>query len=190
MTAMVSLANVWDFVQGSHHIERGTLINRIVYQNILGGALRSLLYIHRHIFLSSPSSPLPKPLLGKVFSMRTVSLRQYDDMITAPLYGFRDAADYYYQISSSRFVDNIRIPVLGINSLDDPIVGKCNLPFAQVARNAWVVLATTEHRRHMGWFERKEDGSLGRWYVKPTKEFFSTIMDVRVFHVLRFSVKS
>ena len=152
MTAMVSLANVWDFVQGSHHIEKGTLMNRMVYQNILGGALRSLLHLHRHIFLSSPSSPLPKPLLDKLFRMRTVSLRQYDDMITAPLYGFKDASDYYYRISSSRLVDKIRIPVLGINSMDDPIVGKGNLPFTQVTKTPWVVLATTEHGGHMGWF--------------------------------------
>lgn len=133
MVAMVSLANVWDFVRGSHHIEKGTLINRLVYQNVLGGALRSLLHLHRHVFLSSPSSPLPKSLLEKLFGMKTVSLRQYDEMVTAPLYGFKDAADYYYQISSSGVIDKIRIPVLGINSLDDPIVGIGNLPFTQVS---------------------------------------------------------
>lgn len=132
MTAMVGLANVWDFVYGSYHIERGTLMNRLVYQNVLGGALRSLVQLHQHIFLSSPDSPLSKPLLQKLFGMRTVSLRQYDEMITAPLYGFKDASDYYYKISSSRVVDKIRIPVLGINSLDDPIVGKGNLPFSLV----------------------------------------------------------
>lgn len=29
----------------------------------------------------------------------------------------------------------------------------------------------------MGWFERQQDGSLKRWYVKPVKEFFSALLE-------------
>ena len=28
----------------------------------------------------------------------------------------------------------------------------------------------------MGWFERTASGDLGRWYVKPTTEFFAAII--------------
>lgn len=131
LSCMVGLANVWDFVEGSYHIEHGTLANRLIYQNVLGGALRALLHSHKKAFLL-PESPLHPSTLRAVFNKRTISLREYDELVTAPLYGFADADDYYRSISSSAFISGIRIPCLGINSLDDPIVGERNLPIAQV----------------------------------------------------------
>ncbi|OBZ66910.1 hypothetical protein A0H81_13256 [Grifola frondosa] len=180
LSGMVVLANVWDFVKGSHHIERGTLANRLLYQNVLGGALRALLQLHQDVFLSAPSPPLSRELLARIFRKWIVSLREYDEMVTAPLYGFKDAADYYYSISSSRFVERIRIPCLAINSLDDPIVGKSNLPLSQVSRSPWVVLAATRSGGHMGWFARSDTGERGvleRWYVRPLEQFFAALLE-------------
>jgi len=177
LSAMVGLANVWDFVEGSVHIERGTLMNRLIYQNVLGGALRALLRLHADAF-SQPDSPLPASLLRTVFRKWTISLRQYDEMVTAPLYGFADASEYYRAISSSPFISGICIPCLCINSLDDPIVGTRNLPVLQIAKTPWVVLATTRGGGHMGWFERHPgSGELRRWYVEPVRQFLDAMLD-------------
>ena len=35
----------------------------------------------------------------------------------------------------------------------------------------------------MGWFERQPDGSVNRWYVKPVKEFFTALLEVRKFRL-------
>ncbi|CAL1703610.1 unnamed protein product [Somion occarium] len=177
LSGVVALANVWDWCRGSQYGLNGNLANRFVYRYVLADALRSLHHLHRHIFLSSPSSPLPVDLLEKLSKMGRITLTDFDNMITSKLYGFKDANDYYTRISSVKVLDNLRIPLLGINSKDDPILGKDNLPYTEASRNPWFVFATTEVGGHMGWFERQQDGSLKRWYVKPVKEFFSALLE-------------
>jgi predicted alpha/beta-fold hydrolase len=45
---------------------------------------------------------------------------EFDDRFTAPLHGFRDAADYYEQSSSIRYLPGIRRPTLLLSANDDP----------------------------------------------------------------------
>lgn len=180
LSAMMSVANVWDFTKGSHHIERGSVFNRLVYNNALGGALRSLLYTHRHAFEKDPSSPIRGPRLETLFRKNLVSLRAYDELITTKLYGFHSADDYYATISSIRFISKIRVPFLSLNAMDDPIVGANTLPICEALTNPWTVLARTGKGGHLGWYERAPDGSLRRWYVAPVYEFLSAMISVRV----------
>ena len=51
-------------------------------------------------------------------SLRT--MWEFDDQFTAPLHGFRDAADYYARSSSIAFLGRIRRPTLLLSAQDDP----------------------------------------------------------------------
>ncbi len=51
---------------------------------------------------------------------RADSIWSLDDAFTAIVHGFRDAADYYAQCSSIRFLDAIRVPTLLLSARDDP----------------------------------------------------------------------
>ena len=178
-------ANVWDFVAGSHHTERGPLVNRFGYDRILGGALRALLQTHAYAFEppavaadtaadgtatngsangngTAPPPPLPASLLADMFSRPHVTLRAYDDAITSPLYGFRGADDYYARISSARFAPHVRIPLLALNAADDPIVGPAAPPLREALASPWLVIGRTAGGGHLGWFERAEGGGKGR----------------------------
>ncbi|MGB7327752.1 MAG: alpha/beta fold hydrolase [Rubripirellula sp.] len=53
---------------------------------------------------------------------RPRTLRELDDRFTAPLSGFRSAADYYDASSSCHVVDRIGVPTLVLTAVDDPIV--------------------------------------------------------------------
>lgn len=53
---------------------------------------------------------------------RPKTLWELDNRITAPLSGFRDAADYYRQSSASRFARFNPVPTLVLAAADDPIV--------------------------------------------------------------------
>ncbi len=53
-------------------------------------------------------------------AIRTV--RQFDDAITAPQFGYRDAAEYYEAASAKRVVHQVRVPGLVITAQDDPFV--------------------------------------------------------------------
>ena len=69
------------------------------------------------------ASPVPLP---DIDSLRT--FRQFDDAMTAPLHGYRDADDYYRRCSSRQFLKNIRRPTLVVHSSDDPFMTPAALP--------------------------------------------------------------
>lgn len=58
------------------------------------------------------------------------SLRQFDDKITAPIHGFRDAEDYYQRCSGLYLLDKISTPTLIIHAADDPFMNDSVIPDA------------------------------------------------------------
>lgn len=63
------------------------------------------------------------PRLGDETRIRSAgTLREFDDLVTAPLHGFRDADDYYAQCSSLGFLGRIRVRTLLLNAEDDPFL--------------------------------------------------------------------
>ncbi|KAI0768230.1 AB-hydrolase YheT, partial [Trametes elegans] len=172
------LANPWDFVKGSEHMLR-TCAGRHLYRYVLGGALQRLLRVHRRAFLAAPPAALPlaHAQLDAVLRRRRLALGEWDELVTAPLFGFRHARDYYAKISSARFVRAVRVPCLAINSVDDPITGADGLPVREAAESPWLVLALTKTGGHLGWYEHGPDGKIGRWYVKPVVQFLAALME-------------
>ena len=49
-------------------------------------------------------------------------LRDFDDVFTAPLHGFRGADDYYARGSAKPHLRRIRIPALVLNARNDPFL--------------------------------------------------------------------
>ncbi|KAI0753262.1 AB-hydrolase YheT [Daedaleopsis nitida] len=176
LQGLVTLANPWNFTAGAHHLP-STFLGKHVYRYVLGSALRALLHLHRRIFLQAEELPVSRALLEDVFRRRSITLRQYDEHIAAPLYGFKDAWDYYEKISSCRVIPDIKIPCLAINSIDDPITGAGSLPIREVAHSPYLILAVTNTGGHLGWYERCQDGRMGRWYVKPVEQFLAALVE-------------
>lgn len=58
---------------------------------------------------------------------RTATLWEFDDVVTAPINGFRDAKDYYHKSSSIHWLARIRVPTLLLNATDDPFLPSCVL---------------------------------------------------------------
>src|SRR5215210_3363852 len=50
------------------------------------------------------------------------TLEQFDDAITAPLHGYRDAVDYYTRASSLPALVGIRLNTLLLSAIDDPML--------------------------------------------------------------------
>jgi len=53
---------------------------------------------------------------------RARTLFDFDDAVTAPVHGFRGAADYYRRSSSLSFLSSIRRPTLLLSAFDDPFL--------------------------------------------------------------------
>ncbi|MDE0081491.1 MAG: alpha/beta fold hydrolase [Gammaproteobacteria bacterium] len=84
----------------------------------------------------------------RVLTART--LWDYDEAATAPLHGFRDAADYYKQVSSGPVLGDVRVPTLLIHAADDPFLPADAVPVAAVERNPWLLGAFTRRGGHVG----------------------------------------
>jgi predicted alpha/beta-fold hydrolase len=78
------------------------------------------------------------------------TLRNFDDVVTAPLHGFRDAGDYYARSSSAAFLGNVRRPLLVIQAEDDPFVPASTLPRAALSANPMITLELSRTGGHVG----------------------------------------
>ena len=99
--------------------------------------------------------------LGVLGSIRTV--REFDERLTAPHFGFRNASDYYHRASAMRVIDRIRVPALVITSEDDPFVPSQPFKDPKVAGNPHIELHVCEHGGHCGFIADRRGEDDGYW---------------------------
>lgn len=108
VAAAVAISTPFDLARSSRHIGRG--FSRIYERHFLASLrAKALAKIERFPGIASREA---------VLAART--LWEFDDAFTAVVHGFRDAADYYTQSSSIRFLAAIRTPTLLLSARDDP----------------------------------------------------------------------
>ena len=74
----------------------------------------------------------------------------FDHELTAPVNGFESAIDYWTKSSSKQFLDQIHIPSLMINALDDSFLADKSYPY-EIARNhTKFFLETPKYGGHVG----------------------------------------
>jgi predicted alpha/beta-fold hydrolase len=98
------------------------------------------------------------------------SVMDIDDRITAPSFGFGDAANYYRTQSAIRYLDGIRAPVLLIQAKDDTFVPFDIFASEAVRSNPWIQLLATEHGGHLGFIGRRPhrfwaDDAIMEWII-------------------------
>lgn len=94
-----------------------------------------------------------------------------DDRITAPSFGFGDAANYYKTQSAIGYLSGIRVPVLLIQAKDDPFVPFDAFESEALRGSPWIRLLATEHGGHLGFIGRKgsrlwADDAVMRWIAE------------------------
>ncbi len=101
------------------------------------------------------------------------TLRQFDDRVTAPYCGFRDADDYYNRASASHVVPHIAVPTLIIHALDDPFIRMLPETRARLVANPRVTLIETRHGGHCAFIGRPNhaEGDDGHWAERRVVEF-------------------
>lgn len=101
------------------------------------------------------------------------TFHQFDDRYTAPLHGFRDAADYWARSSARRYLGGIRLPTLLINALDDPFLSAESMPFAEAAGSDSFFFEAPAHGGHAGFLDLAN--GIERWSERRTAEFLEVI---------------
>jgi hypothetical protein len=110
--------------------------------------------------------------LGPLDRIRTI--RQFDEVYTAPHHGFQGATDYYHRASAMRVVDRIRIPALIITAEDDPFVPASQFREPAIRGNPNVRVLIERHGGHCGFVGEAPAGSDGYWAEERAMRFLAT----------------
>jgi predicted alpha/beta-fold hydrolase len=149
-----------DLAAAGRALDRG--INRIVYT--------------RHFLATLKAKSLAKlerfPGLYDAARVRAArTLHEFDDVVTAPLHGFRDADDYWARASSAPWLARVRVPTLVLNAKNDPFLPATALEAATRGASAHLVLESPAHGGHVGFLAGPFSGRHA-WLPRRILEFF------------------
>lgn len=113
------------------------------------------------------------PLLDLEAVYASRSIRAFDDAATAPLHGFRNAADYYRRSSSSGFLQGIRVPTLLVHARNDPFLPPEAIPHRAVDENPSLVPAFVGRGGHVGFIAGAVPGRPFFWAEAEASRFLA-----------------
>ncbi|KAI0019661.1 AB-hydrolase YheT [Xylariomycetidae sp. FL0641] len=157
----VAVANPWNLEIGSKWL-KSTFIGHEVYQTALGSSLKKLANRHKEEIEKYTNVDM-----SNLFEIKY--LYEFDRAYQCPTWGYPTEDAYYRDASSVDALLNVRVPLLAINAVDDPIATYLALPEAEAQQNPYTVLCTTSLGGHLGWFEIGG----GRWHTKPICNFLN-----------------
>lgn len=153
--AAAAVSVPFDLSAGSDRIQRGVM-GRIYTTYFMRGLRRKV----------ALKADLMRDVCDPAAVARTRTLREFDDMVTAPLHGFDGAEDYYQRSSSAGFIADIRTPTLIIHAQDDPFLPSERIPRAAMDANPAVTAVLPRRGGHVGFIA----GSVlrPRFWLEPT----------------------
>ncbi|KAI0054048.1 AB-hydrolase YheT [Auriscalpium vulgare] len=175
LTSAAVLGCPWDMEKNGHSLHN-SWFRRSVYSKGMGGNLRKLVMRHLSTIAKFPDPTLAKAT-AEILAKKSFTLVEFDGTVTrrvggpSPPFPLANAWEYYRWCASHKCLPDIRIPFIGINADDDPIVE--NVP-TDLLENEWVTLVVTRGGGHLGWFEAPDGfrGGMRRWVRRPLLEWF------------------
>ena len=148
-----------DLTAAGHALGRG--FNKLYTRMFLGSLKRKSAAKLRHF----PGSVDERAMLA------SRNLFEFDNVVTAPLHGFRDTDDYWHRASSWPGLAAIRVPTLVINARNDPFMPEAALERTRTA-SKHVTLEFPAGGGHAGFLSGPFPGRHG-WLARRLLEFFS-----------------
>ena len=85
------------------------------------------------------------------------NLYEFDNVVTAPLHGYRDVDDYWHRASACLVLNDIQVPTLVLNAQNDPFMPARFLPNTA---SSYVTLDYPQHGGHVGFAQGGFPGKL------------------------------
>ena len=117
--AVASVCSPLDLAASGHAIGQG--FNRLVYTRMFLNSMvpKALKKLEQH------------PGLFSADALRAArDLYAFDNIVTAPLHGFRNTEDYWARASAKPHMRRIAVAALALNALNDPFIPAASLPQA------------------------------------------------------------
>lgn len=109
------------------------------------------------------------------------TFRAFDNAVTAPLHGFRDANDYYTKTSCIPYLIKIRVPTLIIHAADDPFGLPTSIPHHNQLSST-IQLEVSHHGGHVGFVCGRYPWRPRYWLDDRLAEFFAAHFDAHNTH--------
>lgn len=134
----------------------------------------SLLYAHHFLRTLKRISLVKLERFPGIYDAEAVrrarTLREFDDVVTAPVHGFRDTDDYWTRSSAKPWLHAIRVPTLLVNARDDPFLPENALPTESEVSSA-VKLEFPPQGGHVGFVAGPFPGNID-WLPERILHFF------------------
>jgi len=96
------------------------------------------------------------------------NLYEFDNVVTAPVHGYKNTEDYWHRASAKHILGDITLPTLVLNALNDPFLPGRYLPTSAAG---CVTLEYPQHGGHVG-FASAEWPANNMWLPKRVLHFF------------------
>jgi predicted alpha/beta-fold hydrolase len=108
--------------------------------------------------------------VGRIANLQT--MREFDNLFTAPMHGFRDADDYYKKNSCGQFLPGIRVPTLVIRAMDDPFFAS-DIPHTALVQNEFLFPGLVAHGGHVAFAEGIWPDRFRYWAERQAARFLA-----------------
>ncbi|MCG8310675.1 MAG: alpha/beta hydrolase [Cytophagales bacterium] len=103
------------------------------------------------------------------------SFYEFDTRYTAPLHGFENAGDFYRYASAGNYIEGITVPVLLVNSINDPMFPDDCYPFDKAVNHTHFYLETPAEGGHLGFWR---PGQKYSWAEERAVQFVNQIIGI------------
>ncbi|HWI36301.1 MAG TPA: alpha/beta fold hydrolase [Burkholderiales bacterium] len=134
----------------------------------LDRGLNRLLYTRMFLSTLKPKSLAKLETFPGIFDRSRLAasrtFREFDDVFTAPLHGFRGVDHYWSSSSAGPWLEHVAVPTLVLNARNDPFLPEQDLVAAAKQAAPCVLLEFPPHGGHVGF--------PGAWLARRLIEFF------------------
>jgi hypothetical protein len=135
--------------------------NRL-YEQYFVRALVNQVQRHQRFFRDIPRTRFPQRL----------TIREFDELYTAPRWGFAGALEYYREASAAPLVERIPVPALLLTSRDDPFIAV--EPFEALPQNGNLDVQILDCGGHLGFLGWDGTGVV-RWAERRVLEWLLAV---------------
>jgi len=148
----VSICQGYNALEGTRYLLNWVNFRRF-YLYVMTENMKGIILRHRNILLSEDVCQRHQLNEHEIISAAT--LPELDDAYTRKIHCFNNISELYAWSSSLHYLPNISIPMVFINSKDDPIVHENLLePIKEIACNKKnIVYLEVAHGGHLGFYE-------------------------------------
>lgn len=146
-----------DLAAGGHALSSGF---NLIYSRMFLNSLKPkcLLKLEQH-----------PGLFDRDIMMAARNLYEFDNVVTAPLHGYRNTDDYWLRAASKPHLGGIAVPTLILNARNDPFMPGSSLPQAHQVSNA-VTLEFPDEGGHVGFLAQRSAGG-SHWLPQRILDF-------------------